>query len=221
MRQNLGQLIDGCMVRISNHHVIGEQGFVIEVNHACEELYSRIRDQRATWLQAQDFADVVTGQDIVDLPNNCGGLLMVEQNVSGGFQLLQRMGLHEVNNWARIERTNLNTPEVYAHLPDRRILLRPKPTESRSNGLRFTYSRRFVPLEHLEDVPDVPEELHEWIISAAVDRLRQYADVILGKPDDFERFRREQDLRLVRYLSPTNIDQPARIGDEDPFYLSY
>lgn len=226
MRQNLGQLIDGCMTRIANANVIQESGYIEEINHAIEELVSRIRDQRGEWLERQDFLDVTADKDEFTLPEDCGFVTLLERSYGGGveglgYRVLQRVQKHEIEQWAEARQVNWNAPDCYSYIPNRKLVIRPKPTESVTKGLRVTYSARFLPLFNLEDYPDVPDELHEWIIVGALDRLRQYPDAMITKADEFEMFRQEQNQRLTRFLAPTHLDQPSRIGDEDQFFLSY
>lgn len=222
MRHTLAMLRGGVLSRLSNPKQVDIASVDIEINNSIEELASKVRDLREDWLDRIDYQDIKNDIDIYILPDDCGQIKMVERlDRDSVFPVPLRKQAYS-KAWENdvVQYQRFDVADLYVHLPDRKIRIIPKPANDATGALRLTYQRRVPPLINDKDYPGIfPDEIHEWIIPTALDRLRQYSSVDIAKPDEFESFRKEQTARLMRFLRPKESDQAPEWGDEDEFYM--
>lgn len=208
-------------MRLLNVKSIDQAALGIEINNALEELVQRIRDAREDWLLRIATDHIVSGQDVYPLPDDCGDLIMLERMDINDEPAVQLRKVAYDKAWMAdvVTLQRYDTDYLYAPLPDRQIRLLPVPSGSMENGLRFTYHKRIPALLLDDESPAVPEEIHEWLVVGALDRIRQYGGVELAKPQEFEQFRQEQGRRLDKFLRPAYMDEAPTWGDDDDLYM--
>lgn len=222
MRHSLAMLRGGVLSRLLNPKQIDIASVDIEINNSLEELAGKIRDIREDWMDRIDYLDIVANKDIYIIPDDCSQIKMVERldRDSSLPVVLRKQAYSKAWENDVVQYQRFDVVDLYVHLPDRKLRIIPKPESDAERSLRLTYQKRIPPLVNDKDYPDAfPDEIHEWLIPTALDRLRQYASVEVAKPQEFEGFRKEQTARLMRFLRPKESDQAPEWGDEDEFYM--
>jgi hypothetical protein len=220
MQMTLRHLRGGVLMRLKNPKVMDISALDFEINNAIVDISQRIRDLREDWQNATSKLDLEADKDVYVLPDDCEVCLQVERfdAYDDGTPSLSR----HIDSDKVWQKDSTDAPVdgtwVHTYLPGGRLRLIPAPTSDLAGGLRLTYKARPRPLLADDDVPPLPEEIHECIIAKALERIRQYGSTSLAQPESFEQFRREQAMRLDRFLRPMQLEAAPTWGDDDEFY---
>lgn len=215
MQHNLGRLIDGCLARCASAGNLNPSAAAEEINNAIQEIYNIMRTRRSEWLKRVAYLDIASGIDLYRLPDDVGDIAYVQRLTATGVPYkLQRYDSELFDN----RNLAFNPPEIWAQI-GRSIRIAPIPTEAVNEGLRISYERKPVRLIDDEDVPDLPDELHETVIALALMRLAQHAEIAIPNPDAVVGFARQQIELLQNWLVPRHRE-PVSIRDEDPDYMA-
>ena len=82
-----------------------------------------------------------------------------------------------------------------------------KPTQDVTDGLQLTYTPKVKPLTDPDGEPDLPSDLHRFIVPAVLPRVAQHREAQLAHPEDVYTWaaRQERDLRDMLASAPKPI----------------
>ncbi len=186
------------------------------VNRWYHKIQELIIDNMNDWYFQGDYAtcDLVKDQEEYVFPSDILKLDRVEINYTGGE-----------NDWTvarpipidRIKYPLSNENEVYTKtspiffLPDTlSIMIRPKPDNNITNGLKIYYQKDITELSQTTDKPSLAEPFHRILsLGASLDYV--IANQILEKRNTIKSELNELLDRLVVYYSHRNTTSKARI----------
>ena len=198
-----------------------------EINNAAQEVYLQVRTSHSDKLTTSATMQLVADKDMYQLPQGCepGMVRGIDRMDRGSNPVaLQPIPWERQNHYTgglNVGSTHYGLWSGYTYTIEpggTQVRILEKPSTNVDNGLRFWFIRKWAEMVNLEDIPVLPDAIHECVIPPAVIRMAQSPDARLANPAAFELYRQQMAAMLVRYLEPDEIDRPNVVQDYDRFY---
>lgn len=219
MRMPLRALMGAVLAKVVEPSKVGHEALVAEINGAYEEVAHQLP---ASWykLAQQEFdAPLVETVDVVPFPAALGMLARVDRlDLDASGVAVRVFPTDDATPGGQEPAWVLEQRYEYEMLPGRRIRLAQAPVASRNPGIRFTGYPRLEPLAELDDLPVLPEQIHEAIVAKALPRVAMLDGGNFRNQKAVEAYIARLEDRLIGFLEPGHLDRAPRPHDEDPFY---
>lgn len=206
-----------------------KEGFLLfQVNHACQAIYSEMREAWGEKHLVQETANLVADQYAYNLPATCEDV-----------RKLERQWDDDPVTWVPVNRVPfamrdklLFSPQAFPEYEGLSYVLVPggaqielteTPPDAVTNGLRFTFYPKWVEIlaAGLAGYPDtIPTALHEAIIARALERVipRNGGQVVNEKAA--WQFIADSRETTKRFLYPADSERAPEIDVENELYSS-
>jgi len=216
MKLTARQLVGEILKWFSNPDAL-KLGAVIEaLNNTQEEIQVKLSEGFNEKLERIDYIDLISGKDLYPLPDAVSDITKMERLdiVAQAVPVVRVMSKRDDFSPGM----SLTAPLTYVLMPERQLRFIQVPTADYPKGARVTFNPRVTPLRNMDDVPALPEEIHECLVPLAVARLAGMPGANLANQQVFVAYAARLDKMFLSWCYPSDRERASDIEEESSFY---
>ncbi len=217
MEMTLGQILGSVMARMTKRSAMPELMLIEQINGAGDEIIIAMRSAWSEKALTTSTVDLVADTDIYSWPADVDEVRKMDRLDLGDEPVpVNRRALMRDD----IETSTFFFQEGYTYviLPDDQFRLVEAPTDALTAGLRIRHYPKFVPLTALDDVPNLPERIHECLVAKALTRIMGLEDVQIVNLKATVAFIAGWEQRLIDFLYPPDAERGPEVDEEFGYY---